>query len=110
MPSLLRLLMPLLNVVALVFLTKRRRLTRALKRAGADAPERAITVGADGLSGWWLHRLISADVIQKTPAGLYWLDRAAYGRYRRVRMVRVAIVLGLAGVAWVLWTTTCCGP
>ena len=110
MPALLRLLAPLVNVAALVFLTKRLKLTRALTRAGANAAERAIPLEADGLSAWWLNRLRTGGVIRQTPAGAYWLDAEAYGRYRRVRVVRVAIVLGLALGAWAVWTmTTCCG-
>src|SRR5687767_13257697 len=111
MSALLRLLAPLANVAALVFLTKRRKLTRALMQARADAADRAIPLEAAGLSAWWLNRLRTAGVIRQTPSGQYWLDSEAYGRYRRVRIVRAAIVLGLALGAWTVWTvTTCCGP
>jgi len=106
MPALLRLLAPLVNIAALVFLTKRRKLTRALKAAGANAPDSAVPLETTGLSEWWLNRLRTAGVIRHTPAGLYWLDPEAYQRYRRVRIRRVAIVLTIALGAWAAWTLT----
>ena len=106
MSALLRLLTPFIEVAALVFLTKRHKLTRTLRRAGANEPDRAITLETSGLSAWWLRRLGAAGVIKQTPAGLYWLDPVAYGRYRRVRMVRVAVVLVLAFGVWAVWTMT----
>lgn len=107
---LLRALLPLFNVAALVLVARRRRLLRTLRAAGADAPDRAIPLGESGLSAWWLKRLTAAGVVRQTPAGLYWLDAAAYKGYRRVRIVRVAVVLALASGAWFVWTSTmCCG-
>ena len=106
MPALLRLLAPLANIAALVFLTKRRKLTQALKNAGAHAPDRAIALETSGLTGWWLNRLRTAAVIRETPEHRFWLDAEAYARYRRVRIVRVGIVLALALGAWVFWTLT----
>ena len=106
MSALLRLLTPLLEVAALVFLTRRRKLTHTLSRAEANAADRAIPLETSGLSAWWLRRLGAAGVIKQTPAGLYWLDPVAYSSYRRVRIVRVAIVLGLAFGAWTVWTLT----
>ncbi|HQX80654.1 MAG TPA: hypothetical protein PKW63_02795 [Vicinamibacterales bacterium] len=110
MPVLLRLLAPLLNVAAIVFLTKRRRMIRTLKAAGADSAARAIPLEASGLSAWWLQRLTTSGVIHHTPAGLHWLDSAAHRRYRRVRIIRVAVVLVLAAIAWAAVNWTCCGP
>ena len=110
MSALLRLLGPFIEVAAIVFLTKRLKLTRTLKRAGANAPDRAIPLETSGLGNWWLHRLGAAGVIKQTPGGLYWLDSVAHAEYRRVRVIRVALVLGIAFVLWVVWTRTCCGP
>ena len=111
MSALLRLLTPLVQVAALVFLTKRHKLIRGLRHAKATSAERAIPLETSGLGTWWLRRLGTAGVIRQTPSGQYWLDSEAYGRYRRVRIVRVAIVLGLALGAWAVWRmTTCCGP
>jgi hypothetical protein len=110
MSVLLRLLAPLLNVAALVFLTKRRRMIRTLRNAGADRADRAIPLDASGLSAWWLQRLTVSGVIRQTPEGLHWLDSAAYRRYRRVRIIRVAVVLVLAAIAWAAVNWTCCGP
>lgn len=110
MSPLLRLLLPLFNVAALVLVARRRRLLRTLRAVQADAPDRAIALEESGLSGWWLKRLTSAGVFRQTPAGLYWLDTAAYSSYRRVRIIRVAVVLGLAFAAWLVSTMTlCCG-
>ena len=106
----LRALLPLFNVAALVLVAKRRRLLRAVRAVPADTPDRAIPLPESGLSAWWLKRLTAAGVFQRTPEGLYWLDRKAYGRYREVRLIRVAVVLVLAIVAWVMWTRTCCAP
>ncbi len=106
MPALLRLLV---YVAALVFVTKRRKLIRTLRRAGANDAERAIPLETTGLSAWWLHRLGRAEVIRQTPGGQYWLDPVAHRRYRNVRIVRVAVVLVLAIGAWLVWSTSCCG-
>jgi len=104
MPALLRLLLPLLNVAALVFVARRRRLVRTMRAAGADGPERAIPLEATGLSAWWLRRLSNSGVACRTPAGLYWIDAVAYGRYRRARIIRVAVVLVLAFAGWAYLT------
>jgi len=104
MSALLRLLTPLMYVVALVLATKRRKLTRALMKAGATAPNRSIPLETSGVSGWWVARLIAAGVIRETSPGRYWLDADTYRRYRRVRVVRVAIILALALAAWAVWT------
>ncbi len=106
MPALIRMLV---YVAALVFVTKRRKLIRTLRRAWATDADRAIPLETTGLSTWWLHRLCHAGVIRQTPGGQYWLDPVAYGRYRRVRIVRVAVVLAVAIAAWVVWSTSCCG-
>jgi hypothetical protein len=109
MPMLLRLLAPLLNVAAIVFLMTRRRMLRALQTAGAVTADRAIPLEASGLSAWWLQRLIASGVIQQTSAGLHWLDSAASRRYRRVRIIRAAVALALAIAAWAALNWTCCG-
>ncbi len=106
----LRALLPLFNVAALVLVAKRRRLLRTLRAATAETVDRAIPLTESGLSAWWLKRLTTAGVLQRTPEGLYWLDRKAYGRYRQGRLMRVAVVLILAAGLWVVWTTTCCEP
>ena len=104
MPALLRLLAPLANLAALVFLTRRRKVTRALTQAGATTASQAIPLEASGLEAWWLRRLSSDGVIRTTGSGLYWLDSDAYARYRRVRIVRVTVVVAVAFAAWIAWT------
>lgn len=103
MPPLLRILAPLLNVLAVVLIAQRRRMVRSLIDAGADTPGRAIPLQASGVAGWWLRRLSAAGVIQRTSDGRHWLDALALGRYRRARLLRVAIVALLLLGAWGVW-------
>lgn len=103
MLTLLRALAPLLNVLAIVLITRRRRLYRTLRTADADAPERATVIDTSGLTGWLLQRFVDADVVHPTPDGRFWFDRKAMAAYRRRRRIRGATVgFGLL-VAVALW-------
>lgn len=103
MSALLRILVPMVNVLAVVLIAQRRRMVRSLIDAGANTPGRAIPLQASGVSGWWLRRLSAAGVIQRTSDGRHWLDALALGRYRRARLIRVAIVVLLLLGAWAGW-------
>lgn len=77
----------------------------AERHAGADTPDRAISLSDSGVSGWWLRRLRAVGVIEQTSDGRHWLDALALGRYRRARRIRVAIVALLLLGAWGVWVS-----
>jgi len=79
------------------------RVTRELIAAGADGPMTAQPL--DGLSfarGRALHRLVRAGVVREAQGGRYWLDGAAYERWRAARVQRVMWVLVMMGVLFVV--------
>ena len=79
-----------------------RSVTRALLASGADRPETAQPL--DALSfprRRALERLLRAGVVREADGGRYWLDGAAYERWRAARLGRVMWVLLVVAAAMV---------
>jgi hypothetical protein len=77
-----------------------RRLIRRLHDAGAQTTERAIVLEAGGaLARFVYQRLEGAGALQPAGHDRYYLDEAAYGRFRGRRRKRALLVLGLALLA-----------
>jgi hypothetical protein len=79
-----------------------RSVTRALLAAGADRPETAQPL--DGLSlprRRALQRLLRDGVVRQAGDGRYWLDGAAFERWRAARLQRVMWVLLVVAAAMV---------
>jgi hypothetical protein len=79
-----------------------RSVTRALLAAGADRPETARPL--EGLSfprRRALQRLLRESVVHEAGEGRYWLDGAAFERWRATRLQRVMWVLLVVAAAMV---------
>jgi hypothetical protein len=79
-----------------------RNVTRALLAAGADRPETAQRL--EGLSfprRRALQRLVRDGVVREAGDGRYWLDGAAFDRWRATRLQRVMWVLLVVAAAMV---------
>ena len=104
-----RLIAPVLGVVAAVVLGTRRQMFRRLRAAGATGPAAAQPIKATGLSGFWRRKLLAAGVLRPADGDRYWLDvetwRAYQDRRKRRALTIVAIVgiAALATVAYVAW-------
>jgi len=104
-----RLLGPLVGVIAAVVLVPRKMIFQQLRTAGATGPEAAQPIRGTGLTGFWRRHLLAAGVLRAAPGDRYWLDvetwRAYQGRRKRRALTAVAIVgtLALATVAYVAW-------
>jgi hypothetical protein len=106
-----RIIGPSIGLIAAVVLSRRRRIFRQLRTAGATGPEAAQPVDGTGLTGFWRRKLLAAGVLRPASGERYWLDvetwRAYQGRRKRRALAIVATVgtLALATVAYVAWRT-----
>jgi imidazolonepropionase-like amidohydrolase len=99
MPSLLRLLAPLANLLAFALLLSRRRLVKTLESTGAVGPASAVALSLQSpLGRWWQRRLSAEAVLRQERDGRWWLDRTAWASYRATRRRRVLIVVVAAAV------------
>ncbi len=101
----MRVLAPLLPLVAAVLAGTRRHLVRRFQREGAFEEARSLALPPmTPVHRWWLRRLAGAGVIRPGPRETWWLDREAWGRYRSVRRRRaLVVVLALIVMVAVLW-------
>ena len=96
-------------LIALLLLATRRRMFRTFQRA--EAYDEASAIALPGLwpvQRWWQSRLKNAGVLRGTADERYWMDRAAWQRYRAVRRRRGLTILAclvtvVAIVFIVLW-------
>lgn len=92
--DLLRLVAPVVGVVAIVFRTAGLRMIRAFHSAGATSPERAITPPTGRIFGtFWLERLSGAGVVRPAEGGRYWLDPVALREFTAARRKRALMLL-----------------
>jgi hypothetical protein len=94
--------------VPVVALSKaERRLVEGLRRAGAVNAGTARPLDASGLQGGRIDSLIDAGVVLQAAPGVYYVDEAAYQRYRQnkhVTMLAVIAALLLVGLIFAITT------
>ena len=93
-------------ILALALVAAERRIVRQLRSAGALRPENAILIAQQSaLTRFRLAQLLRRGAVAAA-GDLYYLDAAAFSRYRRSRRRRALIVissaLAVAGIFWVL--------
>lgn len=99
----LRVVAPMVGVLAIAFRMAGVRMIRAFHTAGATRPEQAMSPPAGRLfGGFWVTRLVGAGVLQRTQGGLYWLDTSALRAFNQARRKRVALLLAGLAVLFVL--------
>jgi hypothetical protein len=92
-------------IAAAAVASRRRKILRAFREAGATSPEGAVPEATLDTHGNLLfRRMVRSGVIVRLPDGRLYLDEAAEDRTRRMRFRILAAILVVAviALAWVL--------